>query len=117
VGKELLDLTKDEQIKLLRKVVKPYTREQMNELEKNLFYTNWQGFEQYNGTRFKVISERYEREEVKFGEPFSTAWIDKNGTICSERYFDIIFCCTGEEFIATLNEINGYFKPSSDTKE
>jgi hypothetical protein len=104
----------EEEILFLREKVKPYTREQMEELEKNTFHSPWTDHKKYNGQNFKVIFEHFDDDtREKFGNEYSAAWIDEKGNICSDRYFDIQFD-DGNIITAEIEEINNYYY---DTKQ
>lgn len=96
-------------IELLRERVKPYTREEMNNLEQNTFCSPWDEYKQYNGMKFKVLSEHFDddtREE--FGNECSVAWFDDDGHICSDRYFEVELE-NGIVITAELEEINKWY--------
>lgn len=106
----------DEEITMLREKVKPYTREQMETLENNTFHSPWSDYKKYNGQKFKVLLEHFDddtREE--FGNEYSAAWIDDEGNICSDRYFDIQFE-DGYIMTAEIEEINMYYYNTNQTE-
>lgn len=103
-------LDKESQMALLRKMVVPYTRKQMDTLEKNTFYSLWEDYRKYNGSHFKVLYEHFEDDTREpFGTETSSAWFNENGEICSDRYFEIQFE-DGTSITAEYEEISGFYK-------
>jgi len=100
--------TKSE-IQMLREKVKPFTKKQIEELEQNTFNSTWTAEKEYNGMKFKVLSEHFDddtREE--FGDEYSVAWVDEEGYICSDRYFEIRLA-NGVIMTAEIEALNNYY--------
>lgn len=96
-----------EEITILRECVKPYTKDQIEALEKNTFHSP--NNLKYNGMHFEVLFEHFDGESREaFGNEYSVAWIDENGHICSDRYFDVKFE-NGDILTAELEEINNFY--------
>lgn len=100
---------KGTEIQMLREKVKPFTKKQIEELEQNTFNSPWTTYKEYNGMKFKVLSEHFDdntREE--FGNEYSAAWVDEEGNICSDRYFEIQLK-NGIVITGELEELNNYY--------
>jgi len=97
-------------MKIIRENVKPYTREQMDELEKNTFQSPYSGLKEFNGLKFKVLYEHFDDENREsLGNEYSAGWIDEtNGEIYSERFFEIELE-NGKVINAEREEISNYY--------
>lgn len=99
----------DSEIEYLREHVKPFTHEQYENLEKNVFQSPWSEYKQYNGMKFKVLSEHFDDDtREKFGNEYSVAWINEDNEICSDRYFEIQLE-NGVVLTAEWEELSNYY--------
>lgn len=107
VGNGLLG--KKEGIDKLKELVKPYTSEQYKQLEQNTFQSPWSDYKQYNGMKFKVLSEHFDDDTREmFGNEYSAAWFDEKGNICSDRYFEVELE-NGKVITAEHEELSNYY--------
>ncbi len=83
-------MTENLSVEKLRELVKPFTKEQFEELEKNTFQSPYNTYRECNGMKFKVLSERFDEDTREaFGSEYSAAWFGENGEVLSDRYFEI----------------------------
>ena len=103
-------------IEKLRELVKPFTKEQFEELEKNTFQSPYDKYREYNGMKFKVLSEHFDDDAREaFGSECSAAWFGKNGEVLSDRYFEIQFE-NGKTLTAEWEELSGYYVETNQVK-
>jgi hypothetical protein len=104
--------TKNE-IDILREKVKPYTKEEIELLQQNTFNSPWSEYKKYNGMKFKVLYEHFDDDSREpFGNEYSAAWINDDGDVCSDRYFDIELE-NGVTITAELEELDNWYVTSN----